>query len=151
MRPTIFFKDTKRLNVALSRAKRELIILGKIGYFYKFKTDESCLPAFANYIKENGNVIMADKCELLSERMYATKAEELLLSINAISLPTAFYTQEYDKRVVRDKINEYYKNGDFIHPLIIEQESSGYILKDNFEQYRAAQELGVEECLCLLV
>lgn len=35
-RPTKFFRDDKRLNVALSRAKRELIILGKMRYFYKF-------------------------------------------------------------------------------------------------------------------
>ena len=62
IKPTVFFKDSRRINVALSRAKKELIILGKMKYFYKYNKSDSCLPGLANYIKENGSVIPAKKC-----------------------------------------------------------------------------------------
>lgn len=149
--PTLFFKDTKRLNVALSRAKRELIILGRMGYFYKFRKGESCLPALADYIKKNGLVIKADQCNVIHETVRKPKAKELLLSLDDISLPTAYYMEEQNKAAVQDKIDEYYKNGDFIRPLIVRRTSSGYILKGNFDQFRAAQELDITECLCSIV
>ena len=146
--PTLFFKDTKRLNVALSRARRELIILGRMGYFYKFRKNESCLPALADYIKKYGSVIKADQCEAIHDIVKKPKSKELLLSLDDISLPTSYYMEEYDRVGVQDKIDEYYKNGDFIRPLIVNRTSNGYILKGNFEQFRAAQELNITECLC---
>ena len=38
--PTLFFKDSRRINVALSRAIQELIIIGRMGYFYKFNRNQ---------------------------------------------------------------------------------------------------------------
>ena len=149
--PTLFFKDTKRLNVALSRAKRELIILGRMGYFYKFRKNESCLPALADYIKKNGTVVKADQCEAIHEPIRKPKAKELLLSLDDISLPTAYYMEEQNRTAVQERIDEYYKNGDFIRSLTVKRTSSGYILKGNFEQFRAAQELDITECLCSVV
>ena len=52
---TAFFNDDKRLNVALSRARQELIILGKLQYMYSYT--DSCLPTLAYYIESYGNVI----------------------------------------------------------------------------------------------
>lgn len=151
IQPTLFFKDTKRLNVALSRAKRELIILGKMGYFYKFRKSESCLPALADYIQKNGTVVKADQCEAVHETVRTPPAKELLLSLDDISLPTAYYMKEQDRTAVQKMIDEYYNNGDFIQPLTVERTSSGYILKEKFEQFRAAQELAITECLCIVV
>ncbi len=71
-----------------------------------------------------------------------------LLSLDDISLPTAYYTEEHDRRKIQDKIDEYYKNGDFVHPLIVKKTSYGYILKGNYEQFRVAQELNITECIC---
>jgi hypothetical protein len=56
-KPTPFFRDSKRINVALSRPRRELIILGNLQYFYKYGRDSSCLPALADYIRNNGNIV----------------------------------------------------------------------------------------------
>lgn len=148
VQPTMFFKDTKRLNVALSRAKRELIILGRMGYFYKFRRNESCLPALADYIKKKGTVVKADQCEAIHQTVSKPQAKEILLSLDDISLPTAYYMEEQNRSAVQEKIDEYYKNGDFIRPLTVKRTSSGYILKGNFEQFRAAQELDITECLC---
>lgn len=149
--PTLFFKDTKRLNVALSRAKRELIILGRMKYFYKFKKNESCLPALADYIKTNGVVVKSALCNEVHVTLGKTKAKEILLSIDNISLPTEYYLEEQNREAIQECIEEYYKNGDFIKPLTVKMTSNGYILKGNFEQFRAAQELDVTDCLCYVV
>ncbi|WP_051204732.1 DEAD/DEAH box helicase [Butyrivibrio sp. VCD2006] len=151
VQPTLFFKDTKRLNVALSRAKRELIILGRMKYFYRYSKNESCLPAMADYIKKNGTVIKADKCDLIHNSISKPKTKELFLSVDDISLPTAYYTGEMDEKAIQDKIDEYYKNGDFIKPLIVKRTSRGFILEENFEQFRAALDLDIVECLCRVV
>ena len=56
---TDFFTDYRRINVAFSRTKRQLFILGSLNYFSKyanFKGGYSPLPAIAAYIKSNDNV-----------------------------------------------------------------------------------------------
>ena len=151
VRPTLFFRDTRRINVALSRAKRELIILGRMGYFYKYKRNESCLPSLADYIKEYGSVIKADLCKEVNRNRLNQSTNLIQLSLDDISLPTSYYTDTYDYAAVQEKISEYYKNGDFINPLIVQKTHSGYILKIGFDQYRASQELNVEECLCRVI
>ena len=146
-KPTLFFKDTKRLNVALSRARKELIIMGRLGYFYKYRRSESCLPRLADYIKANGNIIPSEKCAFLHMSALKEKVQEILLAVDDISLPTAYYMDEIDDTVVQAKIDEYYENGDFLQPIIVKRTKVGYLLKDSFAQFKAAQELNLSECL----
>lgn len=149
--PTLFFKDTRRLNVALSRARRELIILGRLGYFYKYKRNESCLPGLADYIKKNGSVVPATQCAFFRNTKTKTKSKELLLAIEDISIPSRYYLEEIDDLEIQSKIEEYYNNGDFLQPILVEKTSSGYLLKDCFTQFKAAQELNLSECLCRMI
>ena len=149
--PTLFFKDTRRLNVALSRAKRELIILGRLEYFYKYKRTESCLPELADYIKENGNVVPASQCAFLVEVKTTKKSKELLLSIGDISIPGAYYLNEKDELEIESKMREYSTNGDFLQPILVEKTSSGYLLKDCYTQFEAAKELHLTECFCKVI
>lgn len=149
--PTVFFKDTKRLNVALSRAKRELIIVGRLGYFYKYKKNESCLPALADYIKKNGTVIAANKCAFLEEINENAKPKDLLLTIEDISIPSMYYMKEIKYSEIQSKIDEYYNHGDFLKPISVKKTTTGYLLKDDFAQFRAAQELNLSECLCKVI
>ena len=151
VRPTRFFRDSKRLNVALSRAKRELIILGKMSYLYKYREGESKLPSLARYIKSNGNVITPEQCGIAHESITNTSKELLLLSLNEISLPSDYYMKEESQDLFQEKINEYYKNGDFLNPLPVKRLKTGYILVNLYEQYRAAQDLNISECYCVLV
>lgn len=58
---TNFFSTDARLNVAFSRAKNELIIVGSVDYFRKKYGKESKLFEIANFINENGNIIKISK------------------------------------------------------------------------------------------
>jgi hypothetical protein len=151
IQPTQFFMDTRRLNVALSRAKRELIILGRMRYYYRFDRNESCLPALADYIQKHGNIVPSDKCDEVQAKRRGIKKRIQLLSLDDISLPTAFYMDNHDAGSVQRKIDEYYDHGDFLLPLRVKQTNKGYILKDDFDQFRAAQALSVIECMCEIV
>lgn len=53
---TRFFGDKARLNVAFSRAKRELIIIGNNEYFLKQYGEDSLLYNIYKYIEKNGTI-----------------------------------------------------------------------------------------------
>lgn len=146
--PTLFFRDSKRLNVAFSRVKRELILMGKLSYFYKFHREESCLPALADYIKENGKIVLAQNCGMLKKTRGKTHSREMMILLEEITLPSTFYMDEAETTDVQEKIDEYCAYGDFLHPLPVKKTSSGYILTGGFQQFRAAVDLSLTECLC---
>lgn len=54
--PTMYFSDERRINVALSRTKNELLIVGSIKYFKKYKKTKSPLPDIAEYIRQYGKI-----------------------------------------------------------------------------------------------
>lgn len=56
---TKYFSDFRRINVALSRCKRELIIMGSAKYFSMYHKDESVLTSVIAYIKQYGNFMNA--------------------------------------------------------------------------------------------
>ncbi|MBR6862359.1 MAG: AAA family ATPase [Acidaminococcaceae bacterium] len=147
-KPTLFFKDSKRINVALSRAKRELIILGRMGYYYRFSRNESCLPTLADYIKRAGNVIKHSECQEIQMIRQGSITKVVLISLEEISLPGSFYMEEYDELAVQKKTEEFYNNGDFLNPIAVKRLPNGYLLIDDFAQFRAAQDLELQECLC---
>lgn len=110
-----------------------------------------CLPSLADYIKNQGNVIDANKCSVIQGQDLAIKSKEILLSIDDISLPSAFYMQDYSASIIKEKIDEYYTYGDFTSPITVKKTSVGYILSGSFEQFKAALELGISECLCKII
>lgn len=57
---TNFFKDPRRINVAFSRAKNELIIIGSLRYFESYD-NTSVLPRVAEYIKKHGKIVDAKR------------------------------------------------------------------------------------------
>lgn len=61
LRPTDYFSDYRRINVALSRAKNELIILGSMKYFKRYNKAKSPLPFIAEYINQYGKVVQIPK------------------------------------------------------------------------------------------
>lgn len=118
-----------------------------MGYFYKFNRNESCLPELADYIKANGKVIPAKQCQVIQRKVEYHTEDVILLPLAEISLPNCFYTKELDDARIQRIIDEYYSNGDFLKPMEIKRTPTGYQLTSNFEQYRAAMELDLSECL----
>jgi superfamily I DNA and/or RNA helicase len=55
-KPTKYFSDSARLNVAFSRTKNMLIVLGKLSYLYRYH-EKHILRYIADYIKEKGRVV----------------------------------------------------------------------------------------------
>ena len=151
VQPTLFFRDKRRLNVALSRARRELIVLGRMSYLYKFRKSESCLPFLADYIKKNGNIIAANDCPMIQMPVDTNKSGELILSIDNISLPSAFYIYNFNLLKVQEKMAEFYTYGDFVNPVTVKKTSNGFVLTGSYDQFEAAIELGITECLCKVV
>ena len=61
-RPTLYFSDYRRINVALSRAKNKLILIGNLKYFKEYSKAKgalrkSPLPAIAEYITNYGRIV----------------------------------------------------------------------------------------------
>lgn len=55
-RTTRYFSDYRRINVALSRAKNKLILIGRLPYFKKYRRGKSPLPEVAEYVEKYGRV-----------------------------------------------------------------------------------------------
>lgn len=60
-RPTLYFSDYRRINVALSRTKNKLILIGSLKYFKEYSKAkgallESPLPSIADYITAHGRI-----------------------------------------------------------------------------------------------
>lgn len=61
-----FQKESERINVAFSRAKRLLIIVGSVKMFYNWDIDGSKFPEIIDYIKKNENeCLIIDYSEVL--------------------------------------------------------------------------------------
>ena len=147
---TNFFKDSRRINVALSRAKKELIILGSMNYFNSYHKDDSCLPKLAEYIYKNGNVIIDSMCAEI-KRKFSVKNRQIILSLDEIAIPSSYYMEEIKNSEVQRNIDDYIRNNDFSAPLKVKKQFMQYLLIGDFSQYRAATELGVSDIRCVVV
>lgn len=147
-RPTLFFKDTRRINVALSRARNDLIILGRLSYFLKkYRKKDSCLPALARYIQQYGDVIPAKGLvPPKRRRAAAASTANCIVSLSQIDIPSRFYKSEPDQEIIKQKTAEYYQRGDFSTPIEVSRSGDGYTLVRGYEQFLAAQDLAVQEC-----
>lgn len=56
--PTKYFSDAARLNVAFSRARNLLIIIGALNYFYRYKSGH-LMRKVADYLEERGRIVNA--------------------------------------------------------------------------------------------
>lgn len=142
-KPTKYFSDYKRINVAFSRAKNELIIIGSLSYFYKYRSNNSVLPKVADFIKEHGEVINPNIIEPRNDRRLQEKYE--VLSLETIKVPNDFL-QTPPKRAKIDSAKEYFIiNGEFDEYIMVRIENEEYVIADKYIRYIAAKELGLSE------
>ncbi|MGC7872079.1 AAA domain-containing protein [Desulfosporosinus sp. SYSU MS00001] len=143
VKPTKYFSDYRRINVALSRAKNELIIIGSQKYFYKFKDKYNVLSQIADYIKVYGQII--------NPKIIATtafeKTEDLfdVIPIDSIIIREEFL-QTPPKRVKIESVKEYfYNHGELDKVVVVCPEGDKYVLVDKYLRFVVAKELGLSE------
>lgn len=141
-RPTKFFSDYRRINVALSRAMNELIIIGSLSYFYRFSEEDSVLPQIADYIKTNGQIINPEDL-ILCDYERSSVDDFDVISINSILITKDFSMPKREK--VDAVIQYFYEHGDLDKPLVVCKSEEGYILVDKYLRYVVAKELGLTE------
>lgn len=158
-RQTNFFKDPRRINVAFSRAKNELIIVGSLKYFASYGRT-SVLPRVAEYIKENGLVLDASSLSKEKPRKSATQGErtkeELKTGISSIPLSSIYITEALRSTPPREakikSVLEYYHTyGKVDKPIVVKRQGDGYVLVDKYLRYYVAKQLGLDEIPAIIL
>lgn len=103
--PTKYFSDLARLNVAFSRAKNELIIIGSLQYFKKYGKDH-VLYEISDYIRENGNIInymeskYNDRPKIkLNDRYKSQNSDRYKPQCNKPEVDRKYSNVEYNKKI----------------------------------------------------
>lgn len=139
---TNFFSDAARINVALSRTKNELLIIGSMKYMKSYG-EGSILNKIAKYISTYG-AILSD--EWLKTILAGSPVQ--LLDISFISIPEDFLSTPPRREKVLDVIEYYKLYGKIKKPIVVRKHPHAnmmYILKDGYARYLAAQDLGLEK------
>lgn len=151
-RQTNFFKDPRRINVAFSRAKNELIIVGSLRYFASYD-DTSVLPRVAEYIRKHGSVVDASSLQQEKKVYVATSdnkpKKKPMQTVSSIPLSSIYITKALKATPPRAaKINavlEYYQtHGEIDKPIVVKQQGEGYVLVDKYLRYYVAEKLGLD-------
>lgn len=157
-RPTKYFSDLARLNVAFSRAKNELIIIGSLDYFDKYGEDH-ILHKISDYIRKEGNIIDYMKSKYNEEykvsirhKRTRTKLEKeentvsdmneefKIVSLSKIIIPEDFKLTPPARNKVENFINYYKIHKKFDKHINVDENLK---LKNGYARYIAAKELGL--------
>lgn len=143
VKPTKYFSDYRRINVALSRAKNELIIIGSQRYFYKFKDKDSILSQIADYIKVNGKII--NPKIITSTAFEITKDLFDVIPIDCIIVKEEFLQTPPNREKIDDVKKHFYKHGELDEAIVVCQKGDKFILVDKYLRFVVAKELGLSE------
>lgn len=144
---TDYFSYDSRLNVALSRAKNELIIIGSMKYFYSYG-EGSNLYKIAEYITQKGNIIKCHeqkeliKCRKLINAEEKLEADRRIVSIEDIRVSSAFIDTPPKRHKIDNFKQEYLQNG-AVEKCI--QVDSNMRMVNGYAKYLAARELNIKE------
>ncbi|MDN4066654.1 AAA domain-containing protein [Paenibacillus vini] len=143
IKPTQYFSDLRRVNVALSRAKNELIIVGSKKYFHKYKEEGHILPRIATYIEQNGQIVVPEALHLISNEEAQDKYD--MIPMHSILIDDE-WLKTPPKREKIEKVKEYfYQYGELDKVVVVEPIYQQYRLLDKYLQYVVAEELGLTE------
>lgn len=151
---TEYFSDLARLNVAFSRAKNELLIIGSLKYFKSYGCDH-ILNKIAEYIIENGDVISSISFSKSSGFTYisntsvdeiaASKLEsKFYIKLNKIVIPEDFKKTPPDRNKIEKFKTMYNKYGRFDKAITITTDN---VIKNGYARYIAANELNLDKVL----
>ena len=158
-RQTNFFKDPRRINVAFSRAKNELIIIGSLRYFSSYDST-SVLPHVAEYIKKHGNVIDAFDLQGKKRAKIPAKAnspkKKSIQGVSSIPLSAICVPQDMKATPPRaakvNAIMDYYQmHGELDKPVVVRKQGEVYTLVDKYLRYYVAEKLGFERIQAIIL
>ena len=145
-KPTRYFNDNRRLNVAFSRAKNELIIIGNRKYFKKFNSEKSVMPQIGKYIYDHGQIIVEQYDETLVNKKLNSK--KMVLNLSSIII-----NQEYDGNIDDSKVDryleEYHRYNKITSPIRVKRVETRYYLVEGIEIYTACELMEQQECCCI--
>jgi hypothetical protein len=149
---TNFFSDVARLNVALSRSKSTLVIIGSLKYMKSYG-EGSPIYRISEYIEKYGDIILPgtlpEPTDLkLVETEYVTEENApRQVNIQDIHIPEDFLgTPPKEEKIVR-AIQLIRQDPANMKPITVnmnENDQGKYILKDGYSRYLAARELGLK-------
>ncbi len=166
-KPTNYFSDLARLNVAFSRVMNDLLVIGSLDYFKRYGS-EHILNKIANYIIENGNIIPYDnivdgdknsnnplcrnkedldledvKKEAVIDEVCATAANRReCINLEDIIISEDFLKTPPKRNKVDNFKQDYLKYGKLSNCIKI---NLNMVLVDGFAKYVAAKELNMKE------
>jgi len=133
---TLFFQDKKRLNVALSRAQNELIIICSSKYFNSYEANTPVRKVL-DYIEKYGT-----KQQVIPLNNKTSNYNKEIVELNNIYLEEY---SNYDEKLINREKNIYLNKGRFSLSPKVYKRNDKYILTEYFEIYYAAVSLSVKE------
>ena len=133
---TAFFRDKRRLNVALSRPKNELIIICSKTYLKSYNKTTPVRKVI-DYIEKHGVVQPILPLDL-------SKTTNTILIVDIKSIELSDYSL-YDEKAIESAKGYYLKNNQFSNHPLVYKKGGKYIMTNHFEIYYAAISLPLEE------
>lgn len=176
---TDYFSYSSRLNVALSRAKNELIIVGSMKYFKSYGKGSN-LYEIGEYISQNGNIFNYNEMKEINyikssinkfnlqeennkqvhnsdsvdqiEVAVSLSLEKFMIPISEIEIPIQLVATPPKRFKIDRAIKYYLENGEMTKPIEVEQlDKHKFMLKDGYARFKAAEELELENVEILVV
>lgn len=156
---TNFFKDPRRINVAFSRAKNELIILGSIQYFRRYD-NTSVLPKVAEYIQQHGNILSVSEAFFAPNHLSkqsgnhygtATAPSTKVIPLASVIVSSDLRATPPKERKVRAVMEFYAKHGQLDKPIVVRPFDDGYYLQDKYLRFFVAEQLGLDEIPAIII
>lgn len=149
VRPTKYFADFRRVNVALSRAKNNLIIIGSMQYFRTYRSDASPLPDVAQYISDYGEIRSANFLNCVSVK----HTRENIDYIPPSSIEGTYTKNESDSEFMRilNHLRENFERTGALAPIQVKKTGDKYELVDGYKRLILAKQLDLPEIEIVLI
>lgn len=140
-RKTKFFSDERRLNVAFSRAKNELIILASVTYLKKYLIDDP-IRKVLDYLTEH-------KCIRKPKPIHLKKLK--YDDLRYVMLNDVCCNQQCERELVEQEFLQYQNQGDFTCAPVVRLEGEQYEIIRGEAVYYAANMLHLENLIVRIV
>lgn len=133
---TQYFSDNARLNVAFSRAKNSLVIIGSLSYFKRYGSSSN-LGKVAKYIKNHGHIY--------NYREFDQSKGLQKIALNMICIRDDFKKTPPAQHKIQYHVDYYNDKQRFDKPVyVIKNEKNQLELRNGYARYLAAKEISLK-------